>query len=350
MVRLSRCRRSAVGRGAAGGRARAARGRRAGARLRLDRERGAAPVADAACRLSATGRGRRDRLSQSPGRDGAWRTPGRAPRASRCRRALRRVVWRAPIAANGSAGGKFCRPWRRGGSMRPAGPLDAHAGADRPRAGQAADSVTTRVDVRPLETPRPLSMDSRAVAAEPAVTPRAMPESRGNPSGVDRAAQPTSGTSRRTGIRKLQRAGACGGTLRQPAAVAPAAPLRDAIIAGRPQQRGQRPSCHPRHHRPDRRTRAGASPPAAAAQTSAQRSLRVPSPTICAAAPAGATMSSPLAIGAVSAVLRNLLDNGLVEAGAAMGSTVDRERGRARHDRPRESPRSRRGSTCSCIR
>ena len=33
-------------------------------------------------------------------------------------------------------------------------------------------------------------------------------------------------------------------------------------------------------------------------------------------------MSSALAIGAVSAVLRNLLDNGLVEAGAAMGSTV----------------------------
>ena len=33
-------------------------------------------------------------------------------------------------------------------------------------------------------------------------------------------------------------------------------------------------------------------------------------------------MSSPLAIGAVSAVLRNLLDDGLVEAGAAMGSTV----------------------------
>lgn len=33
-------------------------------------------------------------------------------------------------------------------------------------------------------------------------------------------------------------------------------------------------------------------------------------------------MSSPLGIGAVSAVLRNLLDNGLVEAGAAMGSTV----------------------------
>jgi len=34
-------------------------------------------------------------------------------------------------------------------------------------------------------------------------------------------------------------------------------------------------------------------------------------------------MSSPLAIGAVSAVLRNLLDNGLVEAGAAMGTTVN---------------------------
>ena len=33
-------------------------------------------------------------------------------------------------------------------------------------------------------------------------------------------------------------------------------------------------------------------------------------------------MSSPLAIGAVSAVLRNLLDNGLVEAGAAIGTTV----------------------------
>jgi hypothetical protein len=33
-------------------------------------------------------------------------------------------------------------------------------------------------------------------------------------------------------------------------------------------------------------------------------------------------MSSPLAIGAVSAVLRNLLDNGLVEAGNALGSTV----------------------------
>ena len=33
-------------------------------------------------------------------------------------------------------------------------------------------------------------------------------------------------------------------------------------------------------------------------------------------------MSSPLAIGAVSAVLRNLLDNGLIEAGAAMGTSV----------------------------
>lgn len=34
-------------------------------------------------------------------------------------------------------------------------------------------------------------------------------------------------------------------------------------------------------------------------------------------------MSSPLAIGAVSAVLRNLLDNGMIEAGAALGSTVN---------------------------
>lgn len=33
-------------------------------------------------------------------------------------------------------------------------------------------------------------------------------------------------------------------------------------------------------------------------------------------------MSSPLAIGAVSAVLRNLLDNGLIDAGAAMGTPV----------------------------
>ena len=33
-------------------------------------------------------------------------------------------------------------------------------------------------------------------------------------------------------------------------------------------------------------------------------------------------MSSPLAIGAVSAVLRNLLDNGMIEAGAAIGTTV----------------------------
>jgi hypothetical protein len=33
-------------------------------------------------------------------------------------------------------------------------------------------------------------------------------------------------------------------------------------------------------------------------------------------------MSSPLALGAVSATLRNLLDNGLVEAGAAIGTTV----------------------------
>ncbi|MEO8455608.1 MAG: DUF4255 domain-containing protein [Sphingomicrobium sp.] len=33
-------------------------------------------------------------------------------------------------------------------------------------------------------------------------------------------------------------------------------------------------------------------------------------------------MSSPLAIGAVSAVLRNLLDNGLIDAGAAMGGPV----------------------------
>jgi hypothetical protein len=33
-------------------------------------------------------------------------------------------------------------------------------------------------------------------------------------------------------------------------------------------------------------------------------------------------MSSPLAIGAVSAVLRNLLDNGMIEAGAAVGATI----------------------------
>jgi hypothetical protein len=34
-------------------------------------------------------------------------------------------------------------------------------------------------------------------------------------------------------------------------------------------------------------------------------------------------MSSPLAIGAVSAVIRNLLDNGMIEAGAAIGATVN---------------------------
>lgn len=34
-------------------------------------------------------------------------------------------------------------------------------------------------------------------------------------------------------------------------------------------------------------------------------------------------MSSPLAIGAVSAVLRNLLDNGLIQAGAALGTVVN---------------------------
>jgi len=34
-------------------------------------------------------------------------------------------------------------------------------------------------------------------------------------------------------------------------------------------------------------------------------------------------MSSPLAIGAVSAALRNLLDNGMIEAGAAIGGTVN---------------------------
>ena len=40
-------------------------------------------------------------------------------------------------------------------------------------------------------------------------------------------------------------------------------------------------------------------------------------------------MSSPLAIGAVSAVLRNLLDNGLVDVSGVLGP-VDGERGRAR--------------------
>ena len=53
-------------------------------------------------------------------------------------------------------------------------------------------------------------------------------------------------------------------------------------------------------------------------------------------------MSSPLAIGAVSAVLRNLLDNGLVEAGAA-GRTVSVTRHRARPHRPRRRRRCRRG-------
>ena len=59
-------------------------------------------------------------------------------------------------------------------------------------------------------------------------------------------------------------------------------------------------------------------------------------------------MSSPLAIGAVSAVLRNLLDNGLIEAGRGDGQ---HGQGHAR-SRPTRSisktPTSRRASTCSC--
>ncbi len=61
-------------------------------------------------------------------------------------------------------------------------------------------------------------------------------------------------------------------------------------------------------------------------------------------------MSSPLAIGAVSAVLRNLLDNGLIEAGAAMGTTVTVTAVAPGHDRSRRTPTSRRGSTCSSTR
>ena len=61
-------------------------------------------------------------------------------------------------------------------------------------------------------------------------------------------------------------------------------------------------------------------------------------------------MSSPLAIGAVSAVLRNMLDNGLIEAGPAVGGTVNV----SVRSRPTRStspaPASSRGSIYSCIR
>ena len=58
-------------------------------------------------------------------------------------------------------------------------------------------------------------------------------------------------------------------------------------------------------------------------------------------------MSSPLAIGAVSAVLRNLLDNGLIEAGPAVGGTVNVS-AVAPTRSTSTSLRSSRDSTCSC--
>ena len=52
-------------------------------------------------------------------------------------------------------------------------------------------------------------------------------------------------------------------------------------------------------------------------------------------------MSSPLAIGAVSAVLRNLLDNGLVDIGVPL-NPVEGDRGRAQTGSTSRTPRRRR--------
>ena len=60
-------------------------------------------------------------------------------------------------------------------------------------------------------------------------------------------------------------------------------------------------------------------------------------------------MSSPLAIGAVSAVLRNLLDNGLVDVGAPLGS-VEVTAVAPGHDQARRSRTRRRRSTSSSYR
>src|SRR5262249_43812568 len=100
-----------------------------------------------------------------------------------------------------------------------------------------------------------------------------------------------------------------------------AAPLSEGVVASRPAMvRDEQPVVHvtidrievraaePPRRRPEPR-RSRPQPSVSLADYLRERCRRPP-------------MSSPLAIGAVSAVLRNLLDNGLVEAGAAMGTTV----------------------------
>ena len=99
------------------------------------------------------------------------------------------------------------------------------------------------------------------------------------------------------------------------------APLSEAVVASRTTVEREPRAGRPRHHRSHRGARAARYAAAAPAAPRADRSRRSRSPTICAAS--GGRMSSPLAIGAVSAVLRNLLDNGLIEAGDAMGVTVN---------------------------
>ena len=334
------------------GRAAAAAGdRRAGPRLRLDRDRRSSLSDVAAGRL--------------PG-DWCWRDRDERP-VSR-------------LAAERSAGARPAGPaWPLARSSRrpdrgPADPVRTRsaAGAARPARTAAgargrSDAVTTARRAateterrRPDDGPAGRDRPARTVGPRPARRPRSRPD-RGGSSTVGPHARPAQRRPPPVECRDRRRreaagrraGGRCGGpvpTRRSPGHARPSTPIVQARpLAGR-RKRGRRDGrARPRPGAPAPRRRGDRS--TSAASTSGPTSRRP------GAAPAGGTngaaeglassdylagkraapMSSPLAIGAVSAVLRNLLDNGMVDVGAPIGAR-EGLRGRSRHDQARRRP------------
>ncbi len=283
-----------------------------------------------------------------PRRDGAWRTAGRR------RAGLVAVAVRAGVVRIGT---EAPRPGERlGESVEQTEPRSAPLQSDHPRERNAPESerVLPKGVTAPMDRPQqqaatdavsnarnassmaPLSRNARQQARAALPDEAAAPPADSKPlAGINRGEPRPSSNPRPMSAQALP-AAQHGPRFR---AEPPQAPLSDAALAGRNIAARERPSIvQVTIDRID--VRAPSSPAARKAATARPAAAGGFAVRLSARWRKGrAAMSSPLAIGAVSAVLRNLLDNGLIEAGAAMGTTVNVSAVAPDTDRSRQSRR-----------
>ena len=291
-----------LGRGSRARAGAAARGRRARARVRLDRGRGARARRARAARRTSSSRERRARERLPVARSRRARSAG-APRAA--------ARGRRPLPGGDVEPSRSSSPRRRRRRSRP-------RARDCRRHPPCASKPRRRRRVEPPGRARP-----RASAACDREPPSRAASSRAERRASRVPQRPPRVPEAPRSARVRRRSAAP--TSRPPSPCRPVvARRRPARRRAAPRARADRPPTVARDEPPVRvhigRLEVRANLRAAAAEAAAGASRREPegcrSPTTSAA---GARMSQPLAIGAVSAVLRNLLDNGLVDVGAPLG-------------------------------